>query len=56
MKDSGIDWIGKIPDEWEIYQLSQVVTQVKNKNTNLQEKKLAIIKLWKNKTQEYRFQ
>lgn len=40
MKDSGIDWIGKIPDEWEIYQLSQVVTQVKNKNTNLQEKNL----------------
>lgn len=40
MKDSGIDWIGKIPDEWKIYQLSQVVTQVKNKNTNLQEKNL----------------
>lgn len=40
MKDSGIDWIGKISDEWEIYQLSQVVTQVKNKNTNLQEKNL----------------
>lgn len=40
MKDSGIDWIGKIPDEWKIYQLSQVVTQVKNKNTNLQERNL----------------
>ena len=40
MKDSGIDWIGKIPDEWEIYQLSQIATQVKNKNNNLQERNL----------------
>lgn len=40
MKDSGIDWIGKIPNDWKIYQLSQIVTQVKNKNTNLKERNL----------------
>ena len=40
MKQSGIDWIGEIPDGWEIYQLSQLVKQVKNKNSLLQEKNL----------------
>lgn len=40
MKQSGIDWIGEIPDWWEIYQLSQLVKQVKNKNSLLQEKNL----------------
>lgn len=40
MKQSGIDWIGEIPDGWEIYQLSQLVKQVKNKNSLLQEMNL----------------
>ena len=40
MKQSNIDWIGEIPDGWEIYQLSQLVKQVKNKNSLLQEKNL----------------
>ena len=40
MKQSGIDWIGKIPDDWKINQLSQIVSQVKNKNTGLKENNL----------------
>ena len=40
MKQSGIDWIGEIPDDWKINQLSQIVFQVKNKNTGLKENNL----------------
>lgn len=40
MKQSGIDWIGEIPDDWKINQLSQIVSQVKNKNTRLKENNL----------------
>lgn len=40
MKQSGIDWIGEIPDDWKINQLSQIVSQVKNKNTGLKETNL----------------
>lgn len=38
--DSGIDWIGEIPSSWNTVLLSQVVSQVKNKNIDLQEKNL----------------
>lgn len=40
MKDSGIEWIGEIPQEWNINSLSQLFSQVKNKNTDLQETNL----------------
>ena len=40
MKQSGIDWIGEIPDDWKINQLSQIVSQVKNKNNGLKENNL----------------
>lgn len=40
MKDSGIDWIGTMPDAWPIRALFQLVTQVKNKNSDLSEKNL----------------
>ncbi len=40
MKQSGIDWVGEIPDDWKINQLSQIVSQVKNKNTGLKENNL----------------
>ena len=40
MKDSGIKWIGKIPSHWSTYTLYQLVSQVKNKNSELQEKNL----------------
>ena len=35
MKESGIEWIGKIPNHWEVHTLSQVFMQLKNKNSNL---------------------
>lgn len=40
VKDSGIDWIGYIPESWNVRTLYQLVTQVKNKNSELQEKNL----------------
>ena len=40
MKTSGIQWVGEIPSDWRIYTLYQIVSQVKNKNTDLREKNL----------------
>ena len=40
MKDSGIEWIGEIPRKWNINSLSQLFSQVKNKNIDLQETNL----------------
>ena len=39
-KDSGIEWIGSVPSHWRVHTLYQLVTQVKEKNKNLQEKNL----------------
>lgn len=39
-KDSGFEWLGAIPASWPMVLLSQAVTQVKNKNTDLQEQNL----------------
>ena len=39
-KDSGIEWIGRVPSHWRVHTLYQLVTQVKEKNSNLQEKNL----------------
>lgn len=40
MKDSGIEWIGEIPEDWETNYLSQIFEQVKNKNNGIIEKNL----------------
>ncbi len=40
MKDSGIEWIGDIPEEWAINTVFQFFVQVKNKNYDLREKNL----------------
>lgn len=40
MKDSGIEWIGDIPEGWEIKYFVQLFSQVKNKNIGLREKNL----------------
>lgn len=40
MKDSGIEWIGEIPEGWEIKYFVQLFSQVKNKNIGLREKNL----------------
>ncbi|MBQ7515497.1 MAG: restriction endonuclease subunit S, partial [Schwartzia sp.] len=40
MKDSGIDWIGEIPAEWNTNTVFQLFTQVKNKNSDLREQNL----------------
>lgn len=39
-KESGIKWVGEIPEHWNIHTLSQVFTQLKNKNTDLAETNL----------------
>lgn len=40
MKDSGIEWIGEIPEDWDIRKLFQVFAQVKNKNQGMTETNL----------------
>lgn len=39
-RETEIPWIGQIPSQWQLVLLSQVVTQVKNKNTALLENNL----------------
>lgn len=40
MKESGIEWIGEIPAEWEVKIASQIFVQVKSKNEGLIETNL----------------
>lgn len=40
MKPSGVEWIGNIPQEWEINNAFQIFEQVKNKNIGLRETNL----------------
>lgn len=40
MKDSGVEWIGEIPEDWKVNTAFQLFTQVKNKNIDLREKNL----------------
>ena len=40
MKDSCIDWIAYIPNNWKVNVLFQVTSQVKNKNLELKEQNL----------------
>lgn len=40
MKDSGIEWIGEIPEDWKINTAFQIFTQVNNKNVGLVETNL----------------
>ena len=40
MRDSGVEWIGEVPEGWEMKYLSQSVSQVKNRNDGLKEKNL----------------
>ena len=35
MKDSGVDWIGKIPEEWTTEPLSTLITELSIKNIPL---------------------
>ena len=40
MKDSGIEWIGEVPETWDVKQLRKFYSRRLNKNKNLQEKNL----------------
>lgn len=40
MRDSGVAWIGMVPEGWTSFLLGQLVKQVKNKNVLLQERNL----------------
>lgn len=40
MRDSGVAWIGMVPEGWPSFLLGQLVKQVKNKNVLLQERNL----------------
>lgn len=40
MRDSGVEWIGEVPEGWEVNYLSQSVSEVRNRNEGLKEKNL----------------
>lgn len=40
MKDSCIEWIGQIPEDWKVNTVFQIFTQIKNKNEGLIEQNL----------------
>ena len=40
MKDSGVEWIGEMPSNWQVKYLFQLAEQVKNKNNDLRVKNL----------------
>lgn len=40
MKDSGIEWVGEIPDSWKTVSLSTITDENRRKNTDLAEKNL----------------
>ncbi len=35
MKESGVDWIGKIPENWDIRQLKRVLLERKENNNKI---------------------
>ncbi|MBA3018664.1 MAG: hypothetical protein FP811_11075, partial [Desulfobacteraceae bacterium] len=42
MKDSGIEWIGKVPEHWEVKRLKYFFRLITEKNCSLQTKKVAL--------------
>src|SRR5574344_810213 len=40
MKDSGIEWIGEIPEEWNVCPIRKIYSNGKNKNVGNKEKNL----------------
>src|SRR5699024_3112002 len=40
MQDSGIKWIEEVPIDWDIKKIGNLFYQVKDKNTDMQEKNL----------------
>ena len=38
MKDSGVEWIGEIPEEWEIRRLKALLIERNQKNDDLKTK------------------
>ena len=40
MKDSGIEWVGEIPQEWEVRRMGQLANEVKNPNVGMREDNL----------------
>ena len=41
-KDSGVEWIGKVPDEWEVKRIKYSFRLITEKNCSLQMKKVAL--------------
>lgn len=53
MKDSGVEWIGEIPEEWRRIYLFQALSEHKNKNEGLMEKNLLSLSYGKIKRKEF---
>ena len=40
MKDSGVEWIGEVPESWGMLRINQLASPVKNKNVGMKESNL----------------
>ena len=44
MKDSGVDWIGEIPEDWELVRISSVVKERSDKVSSIDYEPLSVTK------------
>lgn len=53
MKDSAIEWIGEIPEHWDVQRINDVAVQQKTKNIGLREKNLLSLSYGKIKRRDF---
>ena len=53
MKDSAIEWIGEIPEHWDVQRINDVTVQQKTKNIGLREKNLLSLSYGKIKRRDF---
>ncbi|MFN5513951.1 MAG: restriction endonuclease subunit S [Cyanobacteriota bacterium] len=53
MKDSGIEWIGQIPEHWQVVRINDIAIQQKIKNIDLKERNLLSLSYGKIKRKDF---
>jgi type I restriction enzyme S subunit len=53
MKDSGVEWIGEVPEHWDVKRMNDISCQNKNKNRDIQEKNLLSLSYGKIKRRDF---
>lgn len=53
MKDSGVEWIGEVPEHWEVQRMNDISNQNKDKNEGILEKNLLSLSYGKIKRKDF---